>query len=233
MAEVLLIYFIFAHWRQSFISCHAGSVSNTMSQHCLTLLKHYSLSVHLTRAVVYGVFSFSAPPHLNTVVWHDNKSSVMTHQIFVSYLLITGMVIMIILFCDYDEHVWLIMVRKHVFIVAWSCGWVNSSCVYNSHCECNANAKALVMSSTCMLSVCVWNKVSLTCSNGVFGDTFTVCLLPFGVKTDTAAPLAAMTPWRHRCLFDKTLCVSSAPTWRHSPSIFFLFAIYVLKHLIG
>lgn len=78
-----------------------------------------------------------------------------------------------------------------------------------------------------MWSVCALKKVrSLTCSNGVFGDTFTVCLLPFGVKTDTAAPLAAMTPWRHRCLVDKTLCVFSASPWRHTPYIFFFYFIF-------
>lgn len=35
-------------------------------------------------------------------------------------------------------------------------------------------------------------KTQVTCNNGVFGDTLTVCLLPFGVRTVTAVPLAAI-----------------------------------------
>lgn len=39
-----------------------------------------------------------------------------------------------------------------------------------------------------------WNHLytHFTCNNGVFGDTLTVCLLPFGVRTVTATPLAAI-----------------------------------------
>lgn len=32
----------------------------------------------------------------------------------------------------------------------------------------------------------------VTCNKGVFGDTLIVCLLPFGVRTVTAVPLAAI-----------------------------------------
>lgn len=32
----------------------------------------------------------------------------------------------------------------------------------------------------------------VTCNNGVFGDTLIVCLLPLGVRTVTAVPLAAI-----------------------------------------
>ncbi len=35
-------------------------------------------------------------------------------------------------------------------------------------------------------------QTQVTCNNGVFGDTLTVCLLPFGVRTVTAVPLAAI-----------------------------------------
>lgn len=34
----------------------------------------------------------------------------------------------------------------------------------------------------------------LTCNNGVFGDTLTVCLLPLGARTVTDTPLAAILP---------------------------------------
>lgn len=35
-------------------------------------------------------------------------------------------------------------------------------------------------------------KTRVTCNNGVFEDTLTACLLPLGVRTVTAVPVAAI-----------------------------------------